>query len=109
MQICQNQTAFGQSYKIHAKNKDDADRLDLMLSTCYNVERKPDSKKMLITPRKEYLSFQKTAIDIASARFPKDADGKNEIMREWARQKTQNDIMEQIMANERKHAIDINI
>lgn len=114
MNIQQNQTSFGQSYRIHTKTKEDADTMEMYLKTHYNIERKENSKKMLLTPKKEYLGFMKTAEDIAAARFPnryedEEKGSKFDIMSEWARRKVQNDIMETIMSKERSKAIDIEV
>ena len=110
MQIRQNSTNFGQSYKLQTKNRDDADRLELILSTRYNVERKKDSKKLFITPKNEYLMYKKVSEDIAGALFPhEDELNSNSIVSHWARRKEENNIFEQIMSKEKKNAIDLTI
>ena len=106
MKIQSNQYNFGNTYSIQAKNKEQADRLDLILNTNYVVDRKNSSKKMVIMPIKQYNEFLKVSDDIASIVYPQE---KYSDEPDWKYSKLKTDLMNQILEDEKKNAIDIKI
>ena len=106
MKIQSNQYNFGNTYSIQAKNKEQADRLDLILNTNYVVDRKDSSKKMVIMPRKQYNEFLKVSEDVANIIYPQDKFYEHP---DWQYSKLKMDLLNQILENEKKNAIDIKI
>lgn len=115
MKIQQTSPAFGRMVRVNT-TREKADKIEtLMPDDNWHVERKTDhSKQVYIMPKKEYDNLDLLATDIASSIYPnKVLDDENRprtsIGKTWAQDKVKETVLDDLMHNERKNAVDISV
>ena len=100
MNIAQTNISFGRSYIFKAGNNVDINRAKEALEDDYYITDTRVKNKIVLTPLDDenYLSYNRVAEDVAALKYPKN---------DYARAKTKSNIMNTLMKNEVKNAIDL--